>query len=291
MNKGSVGIVFAVLGIGAAAVMGSMWSKGKVEIALLKAERAEMAAELEAAAITARNQARNNRVVEQVVAVADPNAGELDRLKALVAQQRAQLAEMKPVPTSQEGEAEEAPKPSPTSFPEERTAENMKSFFDRMKEEDPERYQRMQDGMASMKERVTGGLGDRIEFFTSLDVSGLSGENMELLTVAVEKMNAMNQLMNGLDTEGDGVDAYQARGEMFGQMRELGEVMRDAREVLEADMIRGLGYSETETQELSAYLQSIQDMTSMRSMFRGGPGGGGGGGPFGGGRPAPTPEK
>jgi hypothetical protein len=290
MNN-KIGYVLAVIALIAAGVSASLYSKAKTVQTDLTANIADLEAELEAAKITARNAAKS-KVVEQIVAVADTNTDEVARLKAQLAAQQDQLAQLRTAPTSTEDAEAPAEKKAPTPFPEERTPESMKSFFDRMKEEDPERFKRMQEGMASMQERVTNTLGDRIDFFATLDVSGMNAQDMELLAVTVEKMNAMNQLMSGLDTNSQEIDAFEARSQMFTQMKELGDLMRETRGVLEADMIRGLGYNETETQELSEYLGSIQEMTSMRSMFRG-PGGGRGfgGGPGGGGPPADTEEK
>jgi len=298
-----LGLIIGVLGIAAAGYCGMLLNKMKVEYAAMEEAMLDLKAELEAAEITAQSNA-NQGVVEKVVAVTDPgadqDAAEIDRLQALVKQQQAQLAALEAQP---DGNGEDsADQREPLRPPEDRTAENMKSFFDRMKEEDPERYAEMKERMAGMKERVTGTLGERINYFTELDVSGLSNEEMDVLAITVEKMNAVNQMMASLDTDGETVDAFSVRQEMFGQMRELGDLMQETRGVLEADLIRGLGYEAEQAQELSAYLGSIREMTSMRSMFRGmmggrgpggGPGGGGGaggGGPDGGGRGAPPAQ-
>ena len=44
--------------------------------------------------------------------------------------------------------------------------------------------------------------------------------------------------------------------------------MRETREALVTDMISGLGFNQQESNDLMDYLGQINEMTSMRSVFR-----------------------
>ncbi|MFT5125333.1 MAG: hypothetical protein ACI9TH_002576 [Kiritimatiellia bacterium] len=288
MNKG---IIIGVLGIVAAGVCGGMLAKVNQEKSSLASALAQAKTDL--AKVAAQPRAKPAVVERIVVAKAgvDPDAAaEIVRLKS-------QLAALKAAPTAATPDDAPAGDPAPRiEPPADRTPENMKSFMDRLKEEDPERYETMREQQKSFHERATQGFGERLTFLTELDVSGLSPENMETLTATVEKLSTMSEMLAAIEANPDAVEAFEMRGKARELMREVSDAMRATREVLVTDMITGLGFNEQESGELQGYLGQINEMTSMRSIFRppqrtdatgdaSGTGGGGGGRGLGPGRP------
>ena len=122
--------------------------------------------------------------------------------------------------------------------------------------------------IATEEANAAKGFNERLTFFTELDVSGLSPEKMEVLAGTVEKLNAMSELLTAIEENPDGTAAFELRGQAREMMRDVGDAMRETREALVTDMISGLGFSEQESNDLMDYLGQINEMTSMRSVFR-----------------------
>ncbi|MFP6906899.1 MAG: hypothetical protein VCG02_16885 [Verrucomicrobiota bacterium] len=250
-----------IIGILAAGACGGMLAKVNREKASLEAALAQARSDL---AITAAQPIPKAKVIERIVTVAQPSenngaaTAEITRLKAALVAERTARAKDEETP-------ERPPRIDP---PEERTPENMKSFMERLKEEDPERYQRMEEQHKNFREKAAKGFNERLTFFTELNVSGLSPEKMEVLAGTVEKLNAMSELLTAIEENPDGTAAFELRGQAREMMRDVGDAMRETREALVTDMISGLGFSEQESNDLMDYLGQINEMTSMRSVFR-----------------------
>ena len=80
-------------------------------------------------------------------------------------------------------------------------------------------------------------------------------------------------------------DADTLRTEMFGNFRNMRDLMDTERDYALQDLGKSMGYGEEDTATFKAYVNQVYNMTSMRALFGGGRGGpdggqnqGGGGG-------------
>jgi hypothetical protein len=168
-------------------------------------------------------------------------------------------------------------------------------FLQRLRERDPERYEEINKAMNTLAERMTGNISEKFGFFEQLSTDQMSEEQLSNHEKLLAKMAQVRELFAGMNATQEPSELDAMRGQAFGAMRELGDLMDIEREVALKEMGTQLGYAEAEATDFAEYIDYIYDMTSPRSFYREfrevmprrgpAPGGSGGGGE------APTPAR
>jgi hypothetical protein len=156
-------------------------------------------------------------------------------------------------------------------------------FLQRLRERDPERYEEVNKAMNVLAERMTGNLGERFGFFEQLSTEQMSEDQLTNHEKLLEKMATVKELFGAMQTVEEPADLDAMRGQAFGTMRELSDLMEVERGVALKEMGTQLGYAEQEATDFAEYTAYILEMTSPRSFYQEfrnvmpGRGGGGGG--------------
>lgn len=145
--------------------------------------------------------------------------------------------------------------------------------MEKLKIENPDEYKKIQDRMNSMRDRIAKGTASRSEFFNGLDSSRLDEKQQESLKALQEKMVRIDELNKKL-ADATPEEQSELRGEFFAEMRGTRELMDSARNTALDNLAQDIGYEGEEATQFREYLDYVNEMTSLRSMF-GGKGGGG----------------
>ena len=143
---------------------------------------------------------------------------------------------------------------------------NLQERMERLKEENPEEFERMQIRMNEFQKRREEQAAGRELFFKNLDVTKLNDDQRRLLSEYQELLANNEQMLNNLWQNGQPPN--------FQEMMEQGRVLREMSGNVRDIMLQNLGnHRGTSGESLSSSVQEILDMTST-----------GGGGRFTGGR-------
>lgn len=153
-----------------------------------------------------------------------------------------------------------------------------RSFFESLKEKDPERYQQIRTYMAEAQDRLRQRTTKQDEFFAEFNVDNMTEvQRMNHIRV-VEGIAQIQMLATQMEVAMEnGESTREYRHEMRDLTREIRPLMDEQREYALQDFARTLGYEGEGAEEFSNYLQYVMEMTSLNSMMGGPPRGSGGG--------------
>lgn len=137
---------------------------------------------------------------------------------------------------------------------------NMQERMERLKDENPEEYERMQARMNEFQRQREEQTARRELFFKNLDVSKLSSDQRRTLSEYQELLAANEDMTNNLWQNG-----AQAN---FQEMMERGRTIREMSETVREILLQNLGNQLGGGENLSSSVQEILDMTSMGGMGR-----------------------
>jgi len=138
-----------------------------------------------------------------------------------------------------------------------------------LKENDPERYERIMEHYIRMNERMSKGVADRMVFFNDLDTSEMTDKELENHQKLLERLAEMHEETEKTGMSNNAEDIQSAMREQWKNYRELSKMMRKERNYLIIDACRKMGFSNEEAKLLKNYVNNAYDITSGRSMFRG----------------------
>ncbi|GEM_PF-870840 len=133
---------------------------------------------------------------------------------------------------------------------------------------------------AQFRERIGGELAMRKEFFSQVSLEGLAPEyreaNQKLLATFDDMQSTMEELNS---SELDRNERRNLSRQVWAKAREASGLMDMQRDILLNDYAQqNLGLNADQTQGFMEYMETINEMTSMRSAFRGNSSRGNGGG-------------
>jgi hypothetical protein len=185
-------------------------------------------------------------------------AAELRRVIGEKDQEIAQLAEQSQRRPQDRGRGRET---------ENRERRSPAEFMERLRRENPERFEQIRTRIQEMNARRAEGIEAQNRLFETVDVKTLQEEELENHNLLVAKLARIEEL-NGLIQD---PEFEEQRGELY---RELREEFQGTRELLEAErkiLLKqfpvDLGYEPEEAGEFSDYIDQIYDTTSSRSLF------------------------
>jgi hypothetical protein len=165
---------------------------------------------------------------------------------------------------------EEAAEPiaPPAPHPPAPKPESMSERMARLEREDPGRYGEITNRIAQWRRTRARRTQEKMEFLSSLDVSGMSADarkthaRLQELTVA---RHALEERMHSRDL----TDAE--RGELFREMREydreLHELNAKERDNLLEETVRNLGFDGDDVREISATVKEVFEATDSPRRF------------------------
>ncbi len=133
---------------------------------------------------------------------------------------------------------------------------NMQERMERLKEENPEEYERMQTRINEFQKQREEQTARRELFFKNLDVSQLSSEQRRTISEYQELLAVSEEIANNLWQGGEPAN--------FQEMMEQGRAIREMSETVREILLRNLGNQAGVSGEtLSSSVQEILEMTSM----------------------------
>lgn len=140
--------------------------------------------------------------------------------------------------------------------------------MEKMKVEDPERYQNMTNRFAQFRMQRANIAASRLDFLSSIDVSRMSDEakrtHEELQGVIVER-EALEEKMHNADlTDEERRDLFIQMRQIDNRMRKLNEKERDN---LLQETAKGLGFDAKDAKEITGAIKEVIEATSSPFDF------------------------
>lgn len=211
----------------------------------------------------------------EVVISTDAAVTGLDKLNSELKEARREAADLRRIIGEKDQEiAELAQQSSPRRSDrgrepgnENRERRSPAEFMERLRRENPERFEEIQTRIRERNLRRAEGIEAQNRLFATVDVKTLREQELENHTLLLEKLgriDELNQLIQDPELEDQ-------RGELY---RELREQTRGTRELLETErkillkqFAVDLGYKPEEAGEFSDYIDQVYDTTSSRTIF------------------------
>ena len=144
--------------------------------------------------------------------------------------------------------------------------EGMQARMERMKAEEPERYQEIQEQRASFSERIRVAHLERTEFLASLDTDSMTEEQFAAHSELIQRLDEMAEVTTGF-AEGR-CPSREERGKLFASFGAVKELYEVEREFVLQEIGRDLGMNETEASDFGSYMGSVYEMTSLQRPSR-----------------------
>lgn len=150
---------------------------------------------------------------------------------------------------------------------------------ERMKKEDPERYAEMQKQREEFVATVKGMQQERQNFLDAIDLSLLTEEQQKVHTTYADAVAKRSELMDYMMSLRNSEEAPtpEAMQEVFTQMRETSETIRELQESERANLlsasVQSMGLGSEDAEQLTSVIEAIVQNTSDQMIGPGGPGG------------------
>jgi len=182
---------------------------------------------------------------------------EIEHLKLQLTQRDEKIAELK----------EQLKKSEDPGERRRRRREEREQYMERLKEEDPERYEELQKQRTDFRERLKANAGDQYAFLAEVNVSEWPEELQDNHAKVLRTVARIIEAIHQASTEGEAGRSNVGR-QMFRQLRNSREMFAAEREMLLFDAAKQMGFDEDESWDFVDYIQTIQNVTSLRTLFR-----------------------
>lgn len=200
-----------------------------------------------------------------------PEAGDGEALNAL----RRRVKELERQLAAKGGAAAEEAVPGGDRRAEGPQRFNPREMIERMKKDDPARYNDMTNRMANFRRMRAERAQGKIDFLSSIDTSAMSAEdraNHERLQTLIAKREEIEEKMRTLFELSDDEQAATFR-EMGELHLELADASRREREILLNETAGALGLGGEDAEALTETVKEIYEATDEGFRMPGGPGG------------------
>ena len=150
--------------------------------------------------------------------------------------------------------------------------ESFQDRMNRMKEEDPERYEEMVKSRTEHKEQLRYSQANRLATLMDVDTSSMTPDELANHNLLVEKLTGLWELTDSYDPSLP--PDRETMHQIFSTVREAGDMMEMERNVMLRQLGKDVGLSGSEAEDFAAYTESIISATTLRPPR-------GGRGPFG----------
>jgi len=145
-----------------------------------------------------------------------------------------------------------------------------------LRESDPQRYAEIRERMRNLNERMNSAMGHQQEFLSALATDQMSEDQAASHEAFLELLARNREILGLMEVNPETENAGELRRELRENMRQVGELLGVEREIALQAMARDLGYEGEAIPQFQQYVESILDMTSVRSLWSGRSGRGGG---------------
>ena len=147
--------------------------------------------------------------------------------------------------------------------------ESFQDRMNRMKEEDPDRYEEMVKSRTERKEQMRYNQANRLALYMDMDTSSMTPEELVNHNLLVDKLTEVWEKTAEYDPTQP--PTRETMHEMFSTLREVNDLMEQERGVMLRQLGKEVGLSGSEAEDFAAYTESIISATTLRSP-RGGRG-------------------
>ena len=140
--------------------------------------------------------------------------------------------------------------------------------MDRLREEDPERYEQVQTERRERRERIQNAIGDQFSFLYNLDQDIMTDAQYANHTNLLHVLSTNWERMQAAGDSPDSDESRQARRSTMGSMRGVRDMITVERDTALQQIGLSLGYDEAESKVFAAQMQHVYDMTSVGTYFR-----------------------
>lgn len=168
----------------------------------------------------------------------------------------------------------------------------MQTAWTRLREDNPEEYDRIQRERRERREELASMTRERVEFIKSIPIDGLAQEYRDNHTALVARLEFFNQAAEQIAAEPDAQLSRELRGQLFENMRGMGDMLRMERDVLLTDLANEAGFKGDAARDFVESVHYIHEVTTPPGLSmlgfgrRGGSSRGGDSQP----PPLPTPQ-
>ncbi len=163
-------------------------------------------------------------------------------------------------------------RPDSSPDPQQRGDMSWTERMEKLKKENPERYEEMRNRMLEFGKRIESTAVENQNFLANLDKSRMSQEELENHAKIEEMVKVNAELSARINQDPESPESEELRREMFSNFRELREIFDTERNYALKQFARTLGYSDNGADTFTEYVDYIYKMTSMRGYFGGGMG-------------------
>lgn len=142
--------------------------------------------------------------------------------------------------------------------------------MEQLKKEEPERYKEIQDRQAARREHIKNTLAKQSAFAVNIDTSKMTEEQVENHEKLLELLSAnweYTQVIESTDSTPE--EQQEARRGLMRNAWTMGGLLESERQAALSDLATSLGYDQEETTDFVQTVEYINDMTSLRTYFRG----------------------
>ena len=155
------------------------------------------------------------------------------------------------------------------------------AWLEEIKQTDPQRYEEIQARRQEAKQRTQRSIAEQAAYYLNRDTSAMdeteAAEYKKLMGLLDETWRLAEQMQSELPSE----ERHALMETMRANVDELMPLMESERDRTFYEIGLDSGYTESEAQDFTDYLNKVIEATSVRTLFGGMHGGLGGGGPWG----------
>ena len=142
--------------------------------------------------------------------------------------------------------------------------------MEQLKEEEPERYKEIQDRQTARREQMKSTLARQSAFVVNIDTSRMTEEQAENHEQLLKLLTANWEYTQVIESEESTPEEQQeARRGLMRNAWVMNGLLDSERDAALADLAVSLGYDEEESSDFVQTIEYINDMTSLRTYFRG----------------------
>jgi hypothetical protein len=141
--------------------------------------------------------------------------------------------------------------------------------MEQLQAEDPQEYARIQEERQTFQRKISENVGGQVEFLASLNLEGLTQEQLDNHSILMERLTTFRQKIDQLNSDPAAAEDGVSRRELFQEFREITPLLEAERQVVLNDLAIDLGYAPDETQSFVEYVDYVNEMTSPRAIMRG----------------------
>lgn len=150
---------------------------------------------------------------------------------------------------------------------------DMAARMERLKEENPQRYEEVQTWIKERQTRRSEGLQTQTDFLAAIEVKRLDADQLASHNLLLSKLEIIKDLNARMTNPGKDDDPQALRGQIRQETEGIRELLDKERKIVFQHLALDLGYDAGGAGEFSEYIEQVYRNTSIRNIPGGFPGG------------------